>query len=103
VQLSQKHFRLCPGIKVKLAPRYVRPFKVVANIGPKNLSYRLELPEHVRMHNVFHDSALKPYHSDGSYQPLPLPVLIDGELKYEVIAWRAPAMRASNACTWSVA
>jgi hypothetical protein len=91
------------GLQGEACSGYVRPFKVLANIGPKNLSYRLELPEHVRMQKVFHVSALKAYHSDGSYQPPPLLKLVDSELKYEVIALRALALRVSNACTWSIA
>jgi hypothetical protein len=79
-----KHFKLYEGFKVKLAPRYVGPFKVLECIGPRNLAYRLELPQHLRMHNVFHVSALKPYHSSGQYQPPPLPQYIDGEIEYEV-------------------
>jgi hypothetical protein len=96
VLLSLKHLRLCPGFKVKFAPRYVRPFKVCASIGPKNLAYRLDLPDHAPMHNIFDTSASKPNHSDGSYQPPPLPELIDGEL---VIALRALALRVTMACT----
>jgi hypothetical protein len=36
-----------------------------------------------RIHDVFHISLLKPYHSDGTVQPPP-PIEIDGELEYEV-------------------
>ena len=80
-----KHLKLQKGLKAKLAPRYVGPFKVLARIGPGNLSYRIELPSALaRMHNVFHVSSLKEYHSDGNYQPPPLPSYIDGEIEYEV-------------------
>jgi hypothetical protein len=84
VLLSMKHFKLYEGFKVKLAPRYVAPLKVLDCIGPRYLAYRLELPQHWRIHNVFHVSALKPYHSDGQYQPPPSPQYIDGEVEYEV-------------------
>ena len=82
--LSLKHFKLYSGFKLKLAPRYVGPFKILEDIGPNHLAYRIQLPEHLRMHNVFHVSALRPYHSDGNYQPPPLPELIDDELEYAV-------------------
>ena len=85
VLLSIKHFRLQSGIKAKLAPRFVGPFKVLEHIGPQGLSYRIELPKALkRMHNVFHVSSLKPYRSDGAYQPPPMPEFIDDELEYEV-------------------
>ena len=49
----------------KLAPRYVGPFEVLKAVGDR--AFKLKLPEHVRMHNVFHVSAIKPYHTDGPY------------------------------------
>jgi hypothetical protein len=67
VLLSMKHFKLYEGFKVKLAPPYFGPFRVLECIGPCNLAYRLELPQHLRMHNVFYVSALQPHHSSGQY------------------------------------
>jgi hypothetical protein len=46
------------GIKGKLAPRYVGPFKVLARRG--EVAYLLELPEKLsQVHAVFHVSQLK--------------------------------------------
>ncbi|WVZ52493.1 hypothetical protein U9M48_003547 [Paspalum notatum var. saurae] len=46
------------GVKGKLAPRYVGPFKITEQCGP--VAYRLELPPHlVAVHDVFHVSQLK--------------------------------------------
>ncbi|WVZ94714.1 hypothetical protein U9M48_040578, partial [Paspalum notatum var. saurae] len=46
------------GVKGKLAPRYVGPFKITEQCGP--VAYRLELPSHLAaVHDVFHVSQLK--------------------------------------------
>ncbi|WVZ63813.1 hypothetical protein U9M48_013418 [Paspalum notatum var. saurae] len=46
------------GVKEKLAPRYVGPFKITERFGP--VAYRLELPPHLAaVHDVFHVSQLK--------------------------------------------
>ena len=38
----------------------------------------------MRMHDVFHVSLLKHYHEDGSHQPPPVIILLDGEQEHEV-------------------
>jgi hypothetical protein len=45
------------GIKGKLAPRYTGPFPILEQCGP--VAYRLQLPETLSVHNVFHVSQLK--------------------------------------------
>ncbi|WVZ81131.1 hypothetical protein U9M48_028547 [Paspalum notatum var. saurae] len=46
------------GVKGKLAPRYVAPFKITERRG--SVAYQLELPPHLAtVHNVFHVSQLK--------------------------------------------
>ncbi|WVZ63561.1 hypothetical protein U9M48_013184 [Paspalum notatum var. saurae] len=46
------------GVKGKLAPRYVGPFKILERCGP--VAYCLELPPHLAaVHDVFHVSQLK--------------------------------------------
>ncbi|WVZ89471.1 hypothetical protein U9M48_035874 [Paspalum notatum var. saurae] len=46
------------GVKGKLAPRYVGPFKITELCGP--VAYRLELPPYLAaVHDVFHVSQLK--------------------------------------------
>jgi hypothetical protein len=45
-------------VKVKLAPRYVRPFKIIDREG--EVAYQLELPPQLSVvHDVFHVSQLK--------------------------------------------
>ncbi|WVZ93704.1 hypothetical protein U9M48_039664 [Paspalum notatum var. saurae] len=46
------------GVKGKLAPRYIGPFKITERCG--SAAYRLELPPHLAVvHDVFHVSQLK--------------------------------------------
>ncbi|WVZ97476.1 hypothetical protein U9M48_043009 [Paspalum notatum var. saurae] len=46
------------GVKGKLAPRYIGPFRITEQCG--SVAYRLELPPHLAaVHDVFHVSQLK--------------------------------------------
>jgi hypothetical protein len=65
----------------KLMPKWLGPFPVQEIIGKG--AYRLTLPPHMRVHNVFNVVALKPFNSDGRWQPPP-PVLVDGEEEFIV-------------------
>ena len=85
VLISIKHFRIEKGLKLKLAPRWLGPFRITEVIGTHRLSYRLHLPAPLhRKHNVFHVSSLKKFHSDGSYQPPVMPEVSDDELQWTV-------------------
>ncbi|GJR49404.1 putative reverse transcriptase domain-containing protein [Tanacetum coccineum] len=51
------------GKRGKLNPRYLRPFEVLAKVGP--IAYRLELPQQLsKVHSTFHMSNLKKCLSD---------------------------------------
>ena len=83
VLLSTKNMRIAKNnLTRKLLPRFIGPFKVLKQIGQQ--AYELELPPSMRMHDVFHVSLLKPYHEDGTYQPPPVTILLDGEEEFEV-------------------
>jgi hypothetical protein len=65
----------------KLLPRYIGPFTISEQVSP--VAFRLILPAHYKIHDVFHASLLKAYKDSGTVQPPP-PELIDGEEEYEV-------------------
>lgn len=46
-------------------------------VGPN--AYRLRIPGHWRMHNVFNVSALKPWHDNGMKHPPPAWTLLQGQ------------------------
>jgi hypothetical protein len=57
------------GIKGKLAPRFIGPYKILARKG--EVAYQLELTEALlAIHNVFHVSLLKKCHPDMVGAPL---------------------------------
>jgi hypothetical protein len=72
----------------KLTPKYIGPFKIIQVVS--TTSYKLELPEMMKIHSVFHVSLLKPYKtSDDFTRPiLPPPIAIEdtNEKEYEVEA-----------------
>jgi hypothetical protein len=53
-------------LKAKLAPHRYGPFKVLW-ASPTNC--KLELPPHMKIHPVFHNSLLKPYHETKEHGP----------------------------------
>jgi hypothetical protein len=67
----------------KLLPKWIGPFSIVKVINP--VAYKLSFPSHVKWHNVTHVSSLRKY-VPGRNPPPPLPLIIDGEVNYEVEA-----------------
>jgi hypothetical protein len=69
----------------KLAPKRYGPFTITNVISP--VVYRLELPGHWAIHNVFHTSLLTPYwemEEHGTNYMQPPPDIVEGEEEYEV-------------------
>jgi hypothetical protein len=90
---------LNPGDEVWLLSRHIRTqrpskkldfkrlgrFKILERVGTH--AYKLELPPTMKVHPVFHVSLLEPVATDplpGQVQPPPPPVVVDGDLEWEV-------------------
>lgn len=92
VMLSAKNLKVREPSR-KLSHRYIGPFQVLAAVGTQ--AYRLAMPSHYRIHNVFHVSLLEPYRQrDGVATPeARAPELVDGEEEWEVEAILDSALR----------
>ena len=88
VVLSTKHLRgYAPHLPMKLKRRWIGPFPITKVVSP--VTYRLDLPPMWQVHPTFHVSNLKRYFRSPDFVrevKSPPPVLVDGELEYEVEA-----------------
>ena len=84
VWLSTKNIRTRRTCK-KLAEARIGPYTISAKIS--EVTFQLELPPHLEIHNVFHVSLLEPFIAntfENRHVDPPMPVEIDEELEYEV-------------------
>jgi len=85
VWLEGTNLNLPANVTPKLSPRQYGPFRVAAIIS--NLAFKIELPSHWKIHNVFHASLLMPYRETEAHGPNwiePPPDIIEGEPEWEV-------------------
>ena len=61
-------------------PKYIGPFTVLRQVNP--VAYKLQLPNNIKLHPVFHTSLLKPAPNTRYKKPPPLQV--QGQEEYEV-------------------
>jgi hypothetical protein len=66
----------------KLYPKFVGPFEILEKVN--SVAYKLDLPESMPVHNVFHVSLLKKFIPGKMPLPPPVPMEVDGELEFEV-------------------
>ncbi len=74
VLLAARQKQLPPALSSKLSAMYYGPFPILFAVGP--VAFKLELPETVNIHPVFHVSQIKPFleslHPTEPTQPPPV-------------------------------
>jgi hypothetical protein len=85
VWLEATNLKLPSNLIPKLAPRRYGPFEVITQVS--KVAYKLSLPSHWKIHNVFYASLLTPYCETQQHGPNflePPPDIIEGEPEWEV-------------------
>ena len=70
VLLSSAHITLASQAarpSRKLQPRFIGPYRILQQVSP--VAYKLELPESLKVHPVFHVSLLRPYEDPQHSEP----------------------------------
>jgi hypothetical protein len=82
VLLSTANLHIKKGSRRKLLPRFVGPLTMIEEIN--KVAMKLDLPNKLRMHDVFYVSLLRPYIEGKSPRSLPIPMVMDGEHEFVV-------------------
>ena len=75
-----KNLYIKKGSTKKLLPRYIGPLNITELINP--VAFMLDLPNRLRMHNVFHVSLLRVYKEGKQPRSPNIPECIEGEYEY---------------------
>ncbi|PHT85444.1 hypothetical protein T459_07550 [Capsicum annuum] len=62
VKLNPRQFKSLRSVNQSLIRRCEGPFEIVAKVG--KISYKLDMPSHLKIYPVFHARKLKPYFED---------------------------------------
>ena len=65
MRVRPKRSTLSLGKYKKLSPRYCGPYEIIKKVGSQ--AYKLKLPNHLKIHDVFHVSLLKQYIPDPAH------------------------------------
>lgn len=77
-----QHLSLASHPFHKLQPRFYGQFQILSKVGP--VAYKLKLPDHSKLHPVFHVSCLKKHLGSNVQPSVPLPVITDSGIIQEV-------------------
>lgn len=67
----------------KLQPKFYGPFSII-DVRPNGVNCVIALPDHMKIHNTFHVSKLRPFHAHSRHVTPPAPVVVDGAPEYFV-------------------
>ena len=84
VWLSTKHLQLKITGSRKLERRFIGPYPVIKVVNPT--TYKLQLPEHMRIHAVFHISELRKVAKGTRLPPEPVIVQVEGQDEFFIEA-----------------
>jgi len=71
------------GLKGKLTPRFIGPFKILQRVGP--IAYKVDLPPQLaKVHDVFHVSLLRKVDVDPTRILPQVPVEVKEDLTLEL-------------------
>ena len=62
VKLNPRQFKSLQSVNQNLIRKYEGPLEITVKAG--KISYRVDMPHHLKIHLVFHASQLKPYFED---------------------------------------
>lgn len=90
----------------KLSDKFLGPYKITSVVGQHGLAYKLQLPESMKIHNVFPISLLEPWKSRDGRSPTPADVEVEPQESEEyeveeVLAHRYNGKRREYLIKWT--